>query len=161
MSLVPGDPPLGPLAPLTSLPSVRAPSLFSKSLWFTPATPWSWCCREVPLEDAPDSCLSAPGFGGCILSVSHPLPPEMESEHPGRGAGECFSVREFQRPWPRETHFLEVHIPLGPFFTPHRSCTPPHPTPAPSASLYSTLTPRSLGSPPGSDARASHTEELL
>lgn len=74
----------------------------------------------VPLRSALRGCSLACSLHARVLApasslrLPYPLSLEMEKWTPGTG-GQCVSVPEFQRPWPRETRFPEVHNSLAPF----------------------------------------------
>jgi hypothetical protein len=160
-----GDPLLVSLAPLSSLPfdPIALPSRSPRASGSPPRPPGVGSA-EVPLEDAPTSSLPAPGLGGCILSVcpthSHP---RWKSEHAGQEASvsPCGNSRSLG---PGRLVSSRFTIPLGPFFTPLHSCTPPllpSPPLAPRVSLYAWLTARSPGCTRGSVYQESYIKELL
>lgn len=148
MSLVPGIHPSTPypvFPPLCPLPLLREPLVPT-------IDPLELGLQRSALEDAPATACRRQVWAAASF-LSPPTHSHSTRKVNTRAGGRVFfSVREFQRPWPGKTHFLEVPNSFGPFLhTSHYSCPL-----SPPVSLYAPLTARSLGSPPGSVLRFSH-----
>lgn len=119
-----------PLDPVPRLPSPVSPPSSARTSGSHHRPPGVGAAAKCP-RGCSSHCVSAPGLGGCVLSVpSHPLPLDTESEHQGRGTSVflCAGIPEAlarENSFPRGSQFLwalSAHLPLQ--LSPLAPCIP-------------------------------------